>query len=258
MDGLKIKNLRVRVEGRDILKGVNLSVRKGEVHALMGPNGSGKSTLAYAIMGHPKYNIIEGEVVFKRVNVLNLKPEERSKIGLLLAFQYPVEVDGVTLSHFLWSAFRNTKGNGDAPSPQVMLSFRKMLKEKIKLLDLDEDFLDRYLNVGFSGGEKKRAEILQLTVLEPEIAVLDETDSGLDIDSLRIVSEAIDRMRSNDFGALVIIHYKRMLQYLKPDFVHVMADGRIIKSGGPELADDLEKRGYGWLTESGKVGKNGK
>lgn len=249
---LEIKNLRVSIEGKEILKGVSLTVRQGEIHALMGPNGSGKSTLAYSVMGHPKCKVIEGEILYRGKNLIGLPPDERAKLGLYLAFQYPLEIEGVTLSHFLWTAYRSlmSNGNEEKPSPQVMISFRRKVREKVQLLGLEEEFLDRYLNVGFSGGEKKRVEILQMAVLEPEIALLDETDSGLDIDSLRTVAEAINKMRSPEFGALVITHYQRILRYLEPDFVHVIYDGRIVLSGGPELAFELEKKGYAWLSKT--------
>jgi Fe-S cluster assembly ATP-binding protein len=256
MPALEIKDLWVSTDGKEILKGVSLKVETGEIHALMGPNGSGKSTLAHVIMGHPRYKVERGEILYKGKNLLELSPDERAKLGIFLAFQYPLEIEGVALSHFLWSAYRvqRKERESEKPSPEVMMNFRRSLREKTALLELKEDFLDRYINVGFSGGEKKRAEILQMMVLEPEIAILDETDSGLDIDSVKVVAEAINKMRSPSFGALLITHYQRILHYVKPDFVHVMVDGKIVMSGGPELALELEKKGYGWLSE-GEGGK---
>lgn len=241
---LEIKDLHVSIDGKPILKGVSLSVKKGEVHALMGPNGSGKSTLSHALLGHPRYRIDSGQVLFDGRNLLEMKPHERAQLGLFLAFQYPMEIQGVGLAQFLFNAFRK---NSKETSPA---EFRKLLEENLAVLDLDRAFVDRQLNVGFSGGEKKRAEILQMLMLKPQVAVLDETDSGLDIDSLKYVATAVDRMRSS-MAALVITHYQRILNYLRPDFVHVLVDGRIAVSGGAELAGELEHRGYGWLQENG-------
>lgn len=250
MDQLEIRNLHVSVNDREILKGVNLTIRKGEIHAIMGPNGTGKSTLAYTLMGHPGYTVTEGEVLFKGQNILELEPDERSRLGIFLAFQYPVAIPGVTVANFLRTALNarrravNPEDKG-IPIPE----FRKLLKEKMELLKMDSSFAGRYLNDGFSGGEKKRAEILQMAVLQPEIAILDETDSGLDIDALRIVANGVNALMGPNLGVLVITHYQRLLNYIKPHFVHVMMDGRIVESGGPELALQLEEHGYSWLQE---------
>jgi len=246
---LEIRNLHVRTEERDILKGVNLTLRQGEVHALMGPNGAGKSTLAYVLMGHPGYEVTEGEVIFKGQNILELEPEERAHLGLFLAFQYPVAVPGVTIANFLRAAL-NAKRQAQGLEEISILEFRKLLMDKMRLLKMDPAFAGRYVNDGFSGGEKKKAEILQLAVLEPEFAVLDETDSGLDIDALRIVADGINALRGPERGFLVITHYKRILDYVQPDYVHVMVDGRIVASGGPELADELEAKGYEGLLQA--------
>jgi Fe-S cluster assembly ATP-binding protein len=250
MSELIINNLHVGIEDNAILQGLDLTVNPGEIHAIMGPNGTGKSTLAYALMGHPNYDVTEGEVLFKGENILELDPDERSHLGLFLAFQYPVAVPGVTVANFLRTAInaRRKALDGDdkgMPIPE----FRKMLKERMDLLKMDHSFAARYLNDGFSGGEKKRAEILQMATLNPEIAILDETDSGLDIDALRIVSEGVNALRGPKFGAVVITHYQRILNYIQPDFVHIMLGGRIVESGGPELALQLEEQGYDWVRE---------
>ncbi|RME87813.1 MAG: Fe-S cluster assembly ATPase SufC [Anaerolineae bacterium] len=250
MSQLEIKNLHVSVEGKPILKGVNLTVRQGEIHAIMGPNGTGKSTLAYTLMGHPAYEVTEGEALFKGQNILELSPDERSRLGLFLAFQYPVAIPGVTLANFLRTALnaRRKALNPDDKGISIP-EFRRLLKEKMDLLQMPHDFAGRYLNDGFSGGEKKRAEVLQLATLQPEIAILDETDSGLDIDALRIVSEGVNALAGPDLGVIVITHYQRILNYIKPDYVHVMLDGRIVESGGADLAQRLEAHGYDWLRE---------
>ncbi len=250
MSELRIRDLRVSVEDKAILKGVNLTVRAGEVHALMGPNGSGKSTLAYALMGHPKYEITGGEIHLDGEDVLAWSPDERSREGIFLAFQYPVAIPGVTLANFLRTAL-NARRKADNPEDKgiPIPEFRKLLKEKMDYLGMDHSFAGRYLNDGFSGGEKKRAEILQMATLEPKIAVLDETDSGLDIDALRTVSEGVGALKGPNLGVLVITHYQRMLNYIKPDVVHIMLDGRIVESGGPELALQLEEHGYDWVRE---------
>lgn len=250
MSEIVINNLHAGIDGNEILKGVNLEVEQGEVHALMGPNGTGKSTLAYVLMGHPKYEVTDGEIIFKGENILELEPDERARIGLFLAFQYPVAIPGVSVANFLRTAI-NARRKADNPADKgiPIPEFRKMLKEKMDLLKMDHAFAGRYLNEGFSGGEKKRAEILQMATLQPEIAILDETDSGLDIDALRIVSDGVNALRSEDLGVLVITHYQRILNYIKPDFVHIMLDGRIAESGGPELALTLEEQDYDWLRE---------
>ncbi|MER3398695.1 MAG: Fe-S cluster assembly ATPase SufC [Chloroflexota bacterium] len=239
-----VENLHVRVEGREILKGVNLVVPKGEVHAIMGPNGSGKSTLANALMGHPHYEVTAGRVLWKGQNILELSPDERARLGLFMAFQYPVAVPGVSVVQFLRMALKSLRGT-DVP----VMEFRKLLREKMQLLRVDDSFVNRYLNEGFSGGEKKRNEILQLAVLQPEFAILDETDSGLDIDAVRLVANAVNSMRGPNIGFLIITHYSRILNYIDPDVVHVLVDGRIVRSGGPELAHELEQRGYDWIIE---------
>jgi Fe-S cluster assembly ATP-binding protein len=254
---LLIKDLRVSIDGKEILKGINLSVAKGEVHAIMGPNGSGKSTLAYALMGHPKYVITGGEIWFRGQNVVALKPEERARLGLFLAFQYPTAVPGVSLGNFLRVATNSVRaghdGNG-VKKPLSVSEFQKLMREKMDILKIDRSFSSRYVNDGFSGGEKKRAEILQMALLEPEISILDETDSGLDIDALRIVSEGVNRLSGPNVGIIVITHYQRILNYIKPDFVHVLAAGTIIRSGGADLALELEEKGYDWLLkEAGLV-----
>jgi Fe-S cluster assembly ATP-binding protein len=253
MSEISIRNLHVSVNGKEILKGVNLDVQQGEVHALMGPNGTGKSTLAYTLMGHPGYQVTQGEAFFKGQNVLELEPDKRSHMGLFLAFQYPIAIPGVSMANFLRSAI-NAKRKVENPDDKgiPIPEFRKVLKEKMDLLQMDHTFAGRYLNEGFSGGEKKRAEVLQMAILQPEIAIMDETDSGLDIDALRIVSEGVNALRGPGLGVLVITHYQRILNYIKPEFVHIMLDGRIVESGGAELALHLEEHGYDWLRE--KVG----
>jgi Fe-S cluster assembly ATP-binding protein len=253
---LSIKDLRVSVEGKLILKGLDLEVKQGEIHALMGPNGSGKSTLAYSLMGHPKYEVEGGEVWLKGQNILELTPDERARLGLFLAFQYPTAISGVSMANFLRTAVNavrggETNGNGKSQVGVPIAEFRKMLTEKMKLLQMDKSFARRYLNDGFSGGEKKRAEILQMAMLEPEIAILDETDSGLDIDALRIVSEGVNALAGPQMGILVITHYQRILNYIKPDFVHVMINGQIVTSGGAELATELEAEGYDRYVKQG-------
>jgi len=250
MPQLEIKNLHVSIDDKEILKGLSLTIKQGEVHAIMGPNGTGKSTLAYTLMGHPNYTVTGGEVLFDGQNVLELEPDERSRLGIFLAFQYPVAIPGVTVANFLRSAI-NSRRRAANPEDKGMPipEFRKMLKEKMDMLKMDHTFAGRYLNDGFSGGEKKRAEILQMATLKPSIAILDETDSGLDIDALRIVSEGVNALSGPDLGVLVITHYQRLLNYIKPHFVHVMLDGRIVESGGPELALHLEEHGYDWVRE---------
>jgi Fe-S cluster assembly ATP-binding protein len=250
MSELIVKNLHVSIEGKEILKGLNLEIKPGEIHAIMGPNGTGKSTLAYSLMGHPTYEITEGEIFFGGEDILEMDPDERSRAGMFLAFQYPVSIPGVTVANFLRTAL-NARRRAENPDDKgiSILEFRKMLKEKMDLLKMDHAFAGRYLNDGFSGGEKKRAEILQMATLKPKIAVLDETDSGLDIDALRIVSEGVNALSGDDLGVLVITHYQRLLNYIKPHFVHIMFDGRIVESGGPELALRLEEDGYDWIRE---------
>jgi Fe-S cluster assembly ATP-binding protein len=250
MSEIEIRNLHAGIDGKAILNGVDLTVSQGEVHALMGPNGTGKSTLAYVLMGHPKYEVTEGEVIFNGENILELEPDERSRMGLFLAFQYPVAIPGVSVANFLRTAV-NARRKADDPEDKgiPIPEFRNMLKEKMDLLKMDHAFAGRYLNEGFSGGEKKRAEILQMAALRPEIAILDETDSGLDIDALRVVSDGVNALRGADLGVLVITHYQRILNYIKPDFVHIMLGGKIVESGGPELALTLEEQGYDWLRE---------
>ena len=250
MSELVIKNLHVSVEGKEILKGVDLTVKQGEIHAIMGPNGTGKSTLAYTLMGHPRYEVMEGEVWFKGQNVLELEADERSRLGLFLAFQYPVAIPGVSVANFLRTAL-NARRRAENPEDKgvPIPEFRKMLKDKMSLLRMDPTFAGRYLNDGFSGGEKKRAEILQMATLKPEIAILDETDSGLDIDALRIVADGVNALTGPELGMLVITHYQRLLNYIKPHFVHIMLNGRIVESGGPDLALNLEQHGYDWVRE---------
>ena len=250
MVDIEVRNLHVNVNGREILKGVDLLVQRGEVHALMGPNGTGKSTLAYSLMGHPNYEVTEGEVWFKGQNIVEMAPDERSRMGMFLAFQYPVAIPGVSVANFLRSAI-NARRKAVNPTDKGISvpEFRKLLKERMDLLKMDYAFAGRYLNDGFSGGEKKRAEILQMAVLRPEIAILDETDSGLDIDALRIVSEGVNALRGPELGVLVITHYQRILNYIKPDHVHIMLGGRIVESGGSDLALHLEEQGYDWVRE---------
>jgi Fe-S cluster assembly ATP-binding protein len=259
---LVIRNLHAKVEDKEILKGVDLTVRRGEIHALMGRNGSGKSTLANIIMGHPKYEVTEGEVFFKSINILELSPDKRARLGLFLAFQYPASIPGVSVANFLRRSLESVREGYDpdastAPTGKVEKKtsvppseFRKLLQEKMQVLKVDRTFINRYINEGFSGGEKKRAEILQMAVLQPEMAVLDETDSGLDIDALKIVAEGVNALTGPNLGVLIITHYPRILSYIKPDQVHVMNQGRIIRTGGPELALELEQKGYEWLTGS--------
>ena len=257
---LVVEDLRVAIDGKEILKGLSLEVGKGEIHALMGPNGSGTSTFANTLMGHPKYEVTGGDIRFKGQSVLEMETDERSRMGLFMAFQYPVAIPGVTVANFLRAAINarlapSAGEDGKVPTRKGIApkEFRAMLRERMTLLKMDESFATRYLNDGFSGGEKKRAEILQMAILKPEIAIMDETDSGLDIDALRVVAEGVNALAGPDLGVLVITHYNRILNYIKPHKVHVMKDGRIQLSGGPELALELESRGYDWVREQEAV-----
>jgi Fe-S cluster assembly ATP-binding protein len=252
MSKLEIRDLHASVEGTEILKGVDLTINQGEIHALMGPNGSGKSTLANTLLGHPKYKVTKGDVLIDGESIINLTPDKRAKKGLFLAFQYPVAVPGVTMFSFLRAAYNAVHTDEKNQAPTIF-DFKETLAERMKLLGIDESFMNRYLNEGFSGGEKKRAEILQLAMLKPKFAVLDETDSGLDIDALRVVAEGVSKIASDDLGILVITHYQRILKYIRPTFVHVLYDGRITASGGQELSLKLEEKGYGWLKEQAGV-----
>ncbi|OCT11641.1 Fe-S cluster assembly ATPase SufC [Paenibacillus pectinilyticus] len=241
-----IEGLKATIEGKEILKGLSLEIKGGEIHAIMGPNGTGKSTLASALMGHPKYEVTEGSVTLDGEDVLEMAVDERARAGLFLAMQYPSEITGVTNADFLRSAMNVRRGEGNEIS---LIKFIRQMEAKMKQLEMNPEFMHRYLNEGFSGGEKKRNEILQMLLLEPKFVILDEIDSGLDIDALRIVAEGVNAMRSEERGFLIITHYQRLLNYVKPDFVHVMMQGRIVKSGGPELAERLEAEGYDWIKE---------
>ncbi|SUM78226.1 FeS assembly ATPase SufC [Staphylococcus saprophyticus] len=243
---LEIKDLHVSIEDKEILKGVNLTINTGEIHAIMGPNGTGKSTLSSAIMGHPSFEVTQGEVILDGINILELEVDERAKAGLFLAMQYPSEITGVTNADFMRSAINAKREEGEEIN---LMQFIKKLDKEMDYLDIDQDMAQRYLNEGFSGGEKKRNEILQLMMLEPKFAILDEIDSGLDIDALKVVSKGINQMRGKEFGSLIITHYQRLLNYITPDHVHVMYGGKVVTSGGPELAKRLEEEGYEWVKE---------
>ena len=243
---LDIKNLQVRAEDKQILKGIDLRVNAGEVHAIMGPNGSGKSTLARVIAGHPEYQVTDGEIRFEGEDLLEMDPDERARRGVFMAFQYPVEIAGVQNQYFLKAALNAKRKHHGQPELDAM-EFLHLIKEKAKLLDIDQAMLSRAVNEGFSGGEKKRNEIFQMALLEPKLAVLDETDSGLDIDALKIVANGVNALRSPERATIVVTHYQRLLDYIIPDYVHVLSAGRIVKSGGKELALELEKKGYGWI-----------
>jgi Fe-S cluster assembly ATP-binding protein len=246
---LHIKNLTATVGDKQILTGVSLTVNAGEVHAIMGPNGSGKSTLAQVLAGHPAYEVTGGEVLYEGRNLLELEPEERAQAGLFLAFQYPVEIPGVSNAYFLRSAYNEIRKARGLPEADP-LEFLDVMEEKSRIVEMDAAMLNRSVNTGFSGGEKKRNEILQMAVLEPKLAILDETDSGLDIDALRVVADGVNKLRRPDNATIVVTHYQRLLNYIVPDYVHVLAGGRIVKSGGKELAHELEAKGYDWLTEA--------
>ncbi|HEY8448201.1 MAG TPA: Fe-S cluster assembly ATPase SufC [Thermomicrobiales bacterium] len=249
---LEIENLHVSIEDKEILKGLNLTVNAGEIHALMGPNGSGKSTLAYVIAGHPSYEVTEGSIRYFGEDIFEWSPDERARKGIFLAFQYPTVIPGVSMANFLRMAVTNVRNaraeaaatDGGSAQPFTPREFRKLMREKMAQLKIDESFANRYLNEGFSGGEKKRAEILQMALLEPTLAIMDETDSGLDIDALRVVAEGVNSLMRPDMGVVLITHYQRMLNFIKPHFVHIMMDGRIVQQGGPELALELEEKGY--------------
>jgi Fe-S cluster assembly ATP-binding protein len=243
---LDIKNLQVNVEGKQILKGITLHVNAGEVHAIMGPNGSGKSTLARALAGHPQYEVTGGAATFDGRNLLDLDPDERAREGVFMAFQYPVEIAGVNNAYFLKAALNAKRKHHGLPELDAM-EFMQLIKDKSKLLDIDQSMLSRAVNEGFSGGEKKRNEIFQMALLEPRLAILDETDSGLDIDALKLVAGGVNAMRNPDRAIIVVTHYQRLLDYIVPDYVHVLSGGRIVKSGGKELALELEKKGYSWI-----------
>jgi Fe-S cluster assembly ATP-binding protein len=253
---LEIKNLNASVDDKEILRGIDLTVNAGEVHAIMGPNGSGKSTLAHVLAGREGYTITNGQVLYEGKDLLALPPEERAREGVFLAFQYPVEIPGVSNMYFLRAALNTIRKHRGLDEIDAM-DFLKMVREKIKLLEMDETLMNRPVNEGFSGGEKKRNEMFQMAVLEPKLAILDETDSGLDIDALRTVSEGINRLRGPERAIILVTHYQRLLNYVVPDFVHVLADGRIVRSGGKELAYELEEKGYAWLEESGEPARSG-
>src|SRR5690606_5083222 len=249
---LEVKDLHAGIDGKEILKGLNLTVRKGEVHAIMGPNGSGKSTLSKVLAGHPSYEVTSGTVTFDGKNLLELEPDERAREGVFMAFQYPVEVPGVSNSQFLRLAY-NQKAKHNGEEELDPLEFNDLLKEKAKIVEMDPQFFKRSVNEGFSGGEKKRNEILQMAVLEPKLAILDETDSGLDIDALRIVAEGVNKLRTSENGIILVTHYQRLLNYIVPDFVHVLAGGKVVKEGGKELALELEEKGYDWVKAAAKT-----
>ncbi|HAA4560712.1 TPA_asm: ABC transporter ATP-binding protein [Listeria monocytogenes] len=246
MATLKIQDLHVEIEGKEILKGVNLEISTGEIHAIMGPNGTGKSTLSSAIMGHPKYEVTQGTITLDGEDVLEMEVDERARAGLFLAMQYPSEISGVTNAEFIRAAINSRREEGDEIP---VMQFIRKLDAKMDILDMDEEMAERYLNEGFSGGEKKRNEILQLLMIEPKLAILDEIDSGLDIDALKVVSKGVNEMRGEGFGCLIITHYQRLLNYITPDFVHVMMQGKVVKEGGPELAKRLEAGGYDWIKQ---------
>ena len=245
---LKIKNIHAKIEDKGILKGIDLEIKAGEIHAIMGPNGSGKSTLASVITGKEEYEVTEGEILFENEDLEEVSPEERAHKGIFMSFQYPIEIPGITTTNFIKTAInesRKARGENDMPAKDML----KMLREKCDLLDIDQKFLSRSINDGFSGGEKKRNEIFQMAMLEPKLAILDETDSGLDIDALKIVANGVNKLKSQDNAVLVITHYQRLLDYIVPDYVHVLFDGKIVKSGTKDLAHELEKKGYDWIKE---------
>ena len=250
---LEIKHLHAKIEDREILKGINLTINAGEIHAIMGPNGSGKSTLAKVLAGHPDYEVTEGEVLYFGKNLLELDPDERAREGVFLAFQYPIEIPGVSNANFLRMAY-NEKAKHHGQEELDPLEFDDLIHEKIKIVEMDKSFINRAVNEGFSGGEKKRNEILQMAVLEPKLAVLDETDSGLDIDALRIVAGGVNKLANKDNAILLVTHYQRLLDYIEPHFVHVLYNGRIVKSGQKELALELEKKGYDWIKSAANAG----
>ena len=255
---LEIRNLHVSVEGKEILKGIDLAVKAGEAHAIMGPNGSGKSTLTQILAGNPNYTVTQGEVLYQGKNLLDMSPEARAREGIFLAFQYPVEIPGVSTAYFLRAALNEIRSANGLDEIDAV-EFLELLKEKMKLVDMDTSFVSRSVNEGFSGGEKKRNEILQMAVLEPKLAILDETDSGLDIDALKIVAEGVNKLRKPDRASIVVTHYQRLLNYIVPDFVHVLVDGRIVRSGGKDLAFRLEEKGYDWVkVEPESVPKSGR
>ena len=241
---LKIENLQVEIDGQEIVKGLDLEVNKGEIHAIMGPNGSGKSTLANVLMGHPRYEVTGGSITFQGEDVFELEPDERAKLGMFLAFQYPSEVPGVSVANFLRTAVNSVR-----EEELSAMEMYRLIQDKMKIMQMDPRFAERYLNEGFSGGEKKRNEILQMLMLEPKLAIMDETDSGLDIDALQVVAKGVNELRGPDFSAVIITHYQRILRYIEPDHVHVMLDGRLVTSGGKELALDLEDKGYEWVRQ---------
>jgi Fe-S cluster assembly ATP-binding protein len=249
---LSIKNLHASIEGKEILKGINLEVKPGEVHAIMGPNGSGKSTLASVLAGREDYTVDSGEITFKGNDLLELEADERAKEGVFLAFQYPIEIPGVTTTNFMKTALNKIREHKGL-EPLDAVSFLKMMKEKMKLVDIDQALLSRSLNEGFSGGEKKRNEIFQMAMLEPTLSILDETDSGLDIDALRIVANGVNKLKNDDNATIVVTHYQRLLDYIVPDFVHVLFNGKIVKTGGKELAHKLEEKGYDWIKEEASI-----
>jgi Fe-S cluster assembly ATP-binding protein len=241
---LKIEDLHVEIDGQEIVKGLDLEVGKGEIHAIMGPNGSGKSTLANVLMGHPRYEVTGGSITFQDEDVFELEPDERAKLGMFLAFQYPSEVPGVSVANFLRTAVNSVREEELSP-----MEMYRLLQEKMGIMQMDPKFAERYLNEGFSGGEKKRNEILQMLMLDPKLAIMDETDSGLDIDALQVVAKGVNELRGPEFSAVIITHYQRILRYIEPDHVHVMLDGRLVTSGGKELAEELEEKGYDWVRQ---------